>query len=202
MTIAAIPTTYRSIRFRSRLEARWACWMDKAHIDWSYEPVDMPGWIPDFRIRNVLVEVKPVTEFPVEAAAKAIRARPFPRGREEWDRADAVHSVLFLGQGPMRFPALPFARQIGWVIDAGYESSGSFCPVLIWQVGHGGQRGRLIVTCWHEQAGNALLGPVDGLGIDFDGLSPRSGEAIRLKSGEYTDAAWARAGNDVQWKGR
>lgn len=59
-TIKAIPTTYRGVRFRSRLEARWAAMFDKLGWHWRYEPLDLDGWIPDFIVNDVLpVEVKP-----------------------------------------------------------------------------------------------------------------------------------------------
>jgi len=52
---------------RSRLEARWACWFDlKQDTRWEYEPLDLPGWIPDFVLHigsangPALAEVKPV----------------------------------------------------------------------------------------------------------------------------------------------
>ena len=38
MTIQAIETRYAGCRFRSRLEARWAVFLDTAHIKWEYEP--------------------------------------------------------------------------------------------------------------------------------------------------------------------
>ena len=49
---AAIPTTYKGIRFRSRLEARWAAMFDICGWRWEYEPLDLPGWIPDFLIHT------------------------------------------------------------------------------------------------------------------------------------------------------
>jgi hypothetical protein len=59
-TIKAIPTTYKGVKFRSRLEARWAVMFDKLGWHWRYEPLDLDGWIPDFIINDVLpVEVKP-----------------------------------------------------------------------------------------------------------------------------------------------
>jgi hypothetical protein len=66
-TFAAIPTMYRGVRFRSRLEARWAAFFDVAGWSWVYEPVELPGYIPDFlvvgpggaRAAEILVEVKP-----------------------------------------------------------------------------------------------------------------------------------------------
>ena len=82
----AIPTVYAGHQFRSRLEARWAAFFDVVEWDWEYEPIDLSGWIPDFRLTSrapecsryhrtsVLVEVKPITEFCQETADKIERA--------------------------------------------------------------------------------------------------------------------------------
>jgi hypothetical protein len=54
MTIAArianIPTIYKGVQFRSRLEAKWAAFFDLLGWRWHYEPLDLDGWIPDFLI--------------------------------------------------------------------------------------------------------------------------------------------------------
>ena len=68
-----IPTTYSNYRFRSRLEAKWACFFDLIGWKWEYEPVDFSGWIPDFAIygeKIIYVEVKPVVKFPEEVSRK------------------------------------------------------------------------------------------------------------------------------------
>lgn len=59
--IAAIPTVYKGVQMRSRLEARWAAFFDLCGWQWEYEPFDLNGWIPDFYIKNnrALVEIKP-----------------------------------------------------------------------------------------------------------------------------------------------
>jgi hypothetical protein len=61
----AIPTLYKSIRFRSRLEARWAAFFDLIKWKWLYEPFDLKGYIPDFIVQfnqnRLLIEVKPLT---------------------------------------------------------------------------------------------------------------------------------------------
>lgn len=64
--IPAIPTMYNGLQFRSRLEATWACMLDKLGWDWDYEPIDLNGYIPDFILKfsmPLLVEVKPDLEF-------------------------------------------------------------------------------------------------------------------------------------------
>lgn len=60
--IKAIPTEYRGVMFRSRLEAKWAAFFDNLNWPWKYEPIDLDGYIPDFILplnQPVVVEVKP-----------------------------------------------------------------------------------------------------------------------------------------------
>lgn len=64
-------TEYAGVLFRSRLEATWAAFFDLIGWEWEYEPLDLPGWTPDFRVvfpcnysecndcHVLLVEVKP-----------------------------------------------------------------------------------------------------------------------------------------------
>jgi hypothetical protein len=63
MTVKAIPTKYRGVNFRSRLEAKWAIVFDELGWRWDYEPIDLAGYIPDFILSlaggHMLVEVKP-----------------------------------------------------------------------------------------------------------------------------------------------
>ncbi len=33
-----------------RLEAQWACFFDQANWKWEYEPMDLVGWMPTFRV--------------------------------------------------------------------------------------------------------------------------------------------------------
>ena len=65
------PTFYNGVLFRTRLEARWACFFDLAAWKWDYEPIDLVGWTPSFRVEFpcshtqcagshvLLVDVKP-----------------------------------------------------------------------------------------------------------------------------------------------
>ena len=49
--VAAHPTMYKGVQFRSRLEARWAAFFVLAGWEWEYEPIDLTGWVPDFIVR-------------------------------------------------------------------------------------------------------------------------------------------------------
>ncbi len=70
--IAAIPTQYAGVNFRSRLEARWAAVFDLLGWKWEYEPIDLYGYIPDFMLGNLLVEIKPHigTDWYIDAVTK------------------------------------------------------------------------------------------------------------------------------------
>jgi hypothetical protein len=69
--IKAHPTMYNGVQYRSRLEARWAAFFDLIGWQHEYEPIDLPGWSPDFRVvfpcghsecsgsHSLLVEIKP-----------------------------------------------------------------------------------------------------------------------------------------------
>jgi hypothetical protein len=48
--MAGIPTIYRGVQFRSRIEARWAAFFQIAKLRWMYEPLDLAGYIPDFLV--------------------------------------------------------------------------------------------------------------------------------------------------------
>ena len=53
----AIPTFYHGIKFRSRLEARWAAFFDACGVEWAYEVEgyeldDGTRYLPDFRIKS------------------------------------------------------------------------------------------------------------------------------------------------------
>jgi hypothetical protein len=66
MDIKPIETNYRGYRFRSRLEARWACFLTTLGIDYEYEPNgynlgELGRYLPDFWVPSLqsYVEIKP-----------------------------------------------------------------------------------------------------------------------------------------------
>lgn len=81
-------TLYKGLRFRSRLEARWAVFLDSLGVEYEYEPegFNLPGvgaYLPDFRVMchatrgyeaapfPLYIEVKGVMD---EASAKKIKS--------------------------------------------------------------------------------------------------------------------------------
>lgn len=64
--IKPIETIYSGYRFRSRLEARWALFLEQMNVAFSYEPegydLGQTGWyLPDFWLHReeVFLEIKP-----------------------------------------------------------------------------------------------------------------------------------------------
>ncbi len=61
-SISAKPTYYKNRLFRSRLEARWACFFDFLRWENEYEPEPFKTWSPDFLLQEfggIYLEVKP-----------------------------------------------------------------------------------------------------------------------------------------------
>lgn len=60
MEFKAIETRYKNCRFRSRLEARWAVFLDAVKVPWEYEKegFSLPSgaYLPDFWISNPMPE--------------------------------------------------------------------------------------------------------------------------------------------------
>lgn len=82
--LIARPTTYAGTSMRSRLEARYAAWLDNVGINWTYEPRCFASpegqYLPDFRLdgvewlgspRRVYVELKPTPA----AITREVRAK-------------------------------------------------------------------------------------------------------------------------------
>lgn len=113
-SIAAIPTMFDGIEYRSRLEAKWGSFFRRIGWEFTYEPFDGHGYIPDFVIHGkspFLVEVKPaVTEdqyrepiVKIQGGLKGVwdddalivGVNPFPRFD---DRHEDYHVAGLLGE--------------------------------------------------------------------------------------------------------
>lgn len=184
----AIPTTYRGCRFRSRLEARWAAFFDRARWPWAYEPLDLRGWIPDFALlrdpslnpgfaeeaaQPIFVEVKPMLDY----AGLAPHRRRIERS------GFASGTVLLVGA------VTPFAGPIlGQMKPPLQKWTAAY---LAWCKGPCG--GRLTVSRQVNQAGDHACLFCSHL------LCDRDRRAVETTS--RAARIWAEAGNDTRWKG-
>lgn len=93
----ALPTEYRGVRMRSRLEARWAAFFCELGWGWEYEPLDLAWYIPDFVLRfykPLLVEIKPAISI------DHLRSETTKIGASGWDgEALIVGLTPMLGEG-------------------------------------------------------------------------------------------------------
>lgn len=116
--IKAIPTEYAGVRFRSRLEAKWAAAFDERDTKWRYEVegFDFDGvwYLPDFWLpdKKCFVEVKHAAEACdgkalLLARASALRRLPDPifNGR---------HVYLGDGEGQFHLAMATTMARLGW----------------------------------------------------------------------------------------
>lgn len=103
MKIKSHRTEYAGHTFRSRLEATWAAFFDLCGISWSYEPIDLNGWVPDFALWldvPIYVEVKPA---PLALKIPGLNVAILQDGSQGFQKAKAHAkdvAVLLLGQAP------------------------------------------------------------------------------------------------------
>lgn len=150
-----IPTYYKGIKMRSRLETLWARVFDALEIKWQYEPtLDFPEeyraqWLPDFFLFEigVLVECKPVLG-------------PMSLLKEHGEVLRAARCAKSL-----RLPLLAVGQSyVNWE-DAGAALLGyTFCPDLI-----GPGTGYICIRPGTKRWANVMLaGDWDGSHAPFD----------------------------------
>lgn len=184
-TMHAIPTKYKGIQFRSRLEATWAAFFDLCGWQWEYEPCDFAGWIPDFILwpltNPTYVEVKPVFRSADIIVEKA------------WLAADRL---MLLGTAPHKIPRND-GLFVGW--DFHEADDPPWDPVLLLPTPSPPKLRALFPA-----AGDvAMCVPHFGWWIIQSQLSEVQKEEWRKirKSAEDLGAAlWAEAKNAAQWR--
>jgi len=183
-----IPTLYKDIQFRSRLEARYAVYFDLLGWEWAYEPIDLPGWIPDFVLfsssqENVFVEVKPISNFvEFEDRGKVV-------GALEQSKYSGA-PILVLGCRTWKIDSGRLA--FGWLGDRTYQSEGYiFVPVYMIKYKYSwGFKTPLIHRLPGQYGGYQWKGY-----RDYTVFGGEAGE----ESNDFL-SLWAKAGNTVQWK--
>jgi hypothetical protein len=155
MSQPAIPTRYKGINMRSRLEARWAAMFDLWGWRWEYEPLELHGYVPDFLVHldtPLLVEVKPAVarDASVEETIRKIEASGWPG-----DAWIAPLSPLGAYRGWMRAatPDWDDAYLFGCASHLGICSSWSGRCLVCGSRSYESDASAFISACWAE-AGN------------------------------------------------
>ena len=176
-----IPTTYRGVRFRSRLEAKWAAFFDGLGWPWEYEPFDLNGYIPDFVLPfdagPLLVEVKPDTD------AAGLRKHAGKIAASGWDK-----EALIVG-ATIRNDGFGFGPVIG---EIGIVSPGETPPLYTNEAA--------LIRCRKCRK----IFPIDTVMVwncrvcgEYDG----DGHLIPIEFDEAR-SIWVEAANRVQWRAR
>jgi hypothetical protein len=175
-----IPTLYRHVWYRSRLEARWAAFFDRLGWGYQYEPFDLEGWIPDFLLPagGVLVEVKPVV---VDFVANPFAKPPSDVAAKIDSALVEPYSALIVGCNLS--VNTPQDIGLGWCCESlteFWEQAWFYGAPA--QIGFSGRSGG-----WGDWLGHyrGLFKGADGWGHDIE---------------DWVCRAWARAGNDVQYR--
>lgn len=198
----AIQTTYEGVRFRSRLEARWAAFFDVVGWPWQYEPTDLAGYIPDFILplgwggeaHPLLVEVKPrlyiqgLLPFADKIFASGWDADALIVGSALWEQSESGRA-LFGVITDARDASISVATSLH--CDACNRLALAAADYL--EVGSDGVVRQERARRWSRCRLCNDTGELSSGGHHVDGGVPHTTDAV---------AAWAEAGNLVQWKGR
>ena len=198
--IPAIPTKYKGVRFRSRLEARWAAFFDLVGWGWAYEPLDLRGYIPDFILLfedHLLVEVKPfmtleelrspdllgkIENSGWDGDAICLGARVFPGKSECWG-GTTFEEIDEIGRWG--------AAGIGIVSQREHEAEEG--DEWRWSIGEFSMHIQEDGDCGRWTIAQVLLG--------WHCYLCGGGWRNPLGFPDYMVHAWTEAGNEVQWKG-
>jgi hypothetical protein len=192
-TYSAIPTLYQGIKYRSRLEARWAALFDALDWEHTYEPVDCHFYVPDFCVHlasPLIVECKPAldTSGLVDACAKV-------------DRGGWAGDALVVGatiwpesvpeRGVSRFPAPPVTLVINGMFVHGSVNGTIERASSAIRIGRMRTNARTWVDAYLD-----CTSLDDGVHVWSVAPEPRA-----LTSPEFMLArmAWADASNATQW---
>jgi|GEM_PF-985427 len=135
-TIKAHPTKYDGVLFRSRLESRWAAFFNLVKWQWDYEPIDLRGWVPDFRV------IFPCTHSECNGSHTLLaEVKPYYNLNE------------FAGHPCTKYPFGYFYDQHGIITDECIpaDASASFGinpSVTEWEMSHGCGGGIDSIDCW------------------------------------------------------
>lgn len=102
--IKPIETYYNGYRFRSRLEARWAVFLDALGVRWEYEPegFELPSgkwYLPDFRVDcyGTRGDIYDEVSFPLYIEVKGVMTREDAEKIREFSGLDRIDEYFESG---------------------------------------------------------------------------------------------------------
>lgn len=182
-SIKAVETLYSGHLFRSKLEATWAAFFDLCGWGWEYEPFMLNGWLPDFALMGekiILVEVKPIFNFPSEVADKI----------EQAQGDNKTFNSMIVGCGINDASDGMGRNLVGWIREFDeYEEN------WVWD--------EMVLRLWDEKPGftSPQVSFHDRMSGEYDGsLLSRSGDLGGYKDdASYFHALWGRAKNITRY---
>jgi len=146
-SIKAHPTKYNGVRFRSRLEARWAAYLDLIGWKWEYEPIDIEGWVPDFRVSFKCTHTDCCWKYGADKREDFIYHTLLAEVKPYYEISD------FKGHPCLNFPFGSYYGPDGYITDIGIPADASAAfginPfVTQWSMVHGSGGGVYSIPQW------------------------------------------------------
>ena len=170
-------TEYNGIKFRSRLEARYACFFDLLGWKYVYEPdMQFKNWIPDFLINtqhnfDILVEVKPSYLHTVDLKLRM------------QCETDCTHHILLVNESPQLNDDHLFILGDLWKVSS-IDNDGIF-------------------DCYEYDKG-AIKNDLDGYGLSHYDLNwndiVKNVYYKNFSENKLITSLWNEAGNKIQFK--
>lgn len=147
-TVQAIETVYKGYRFRSRLEARWAVYLDAMQIEWEYEKEgytlpDGTRYLPDFWLPELTVAGGGAMSYGMFLEVKSFDAlsdiaAPLLKCIQLLDGAGEVFALAFglphqnrvIGGVAKRIARPDWLQDVGLPAQQVYVNSAAFLPPL------------------------------------------------------------------------
>ena len=154
--------------------------------EFTYEPFDGDGYIPDFIVhgaRPLFIEVKP-------AITRLEYYEPFKKvseGLKYWD-----HTFFIVGASPIAHGFDKFAGILGFVPDSDVQHKPDYVTSL---------NARDESVAWWGWCQNCLLTTPIGLGHDITEICQHDRDNCALVPEKGLKIVWDKACNDVKWKG-
>lgn len=165
-----IETLYRGHRFRSRLEARWAVFLDSLNLRWEYEVegFELPDgtrYLPDFLVKtpqgaDLWIEVKPSS---TDSDDKFSRFEDSFSETVEWGGQELYPRTALVSGSPLQWleRGLSFCPRCGQPQKGPWDTSSMYCERCDFETPGGGdnkpENNGVMGTTWTPCKGSVCV---------------------------------------------